>query len=390
MNISCTETYKIYNKTECSILPLLDSQALDETNYIISTDTQFSDIKEIVFSTEIKTISIPDHLFERFPQLTHLHFDWNDVKEITANNFKGANSLHFLDLSYNRLERISFHVFFDAWALNNLLLVGNQIHTIDDYAFDVPFTLNYLDLSKNQLKKVTHLMFASLPLLQTLRLNENLIEEIDEDALNLPALKFLYLNGNKLKSFSESMFAQTPQLYTLCAENNDLQQVNNALNNLHKLEQLSLIDNQITDLDLKKLAKLENLQWLMLENNPLTLDSLNVSADDIATSRSRITELSLGHNGTEVDSVFQKLKLFPNLQMVSLTRMKFEHFDLEAIRSGGLTELSEIVISDQSFDENWLNETVNKLSMELEKEDSKMAKIIVNKSKANDVVVCFN
>lgn len=122
-------------------------------------------------------------------------------------------------------------------------------------------------------------------------------------------------------------------------------------------------------MDLRKLAKLPNLELLNTSFTGLNLDLLNVSAEEIAASKSKVSLLDL--TGTTVNSgiVFAKIKLFPLVELVDLTMIPLKQVDLAAIRQGGLQRLSIIRVDSTTIDSKWLEETAPKLSMQLARVD---------------------
>lgn len=314
---------------------------------------------------------------------TSLDLTRSRLTSISKTTFPNAKQLEIIDLSRNNLERILAQVFSEAKNLLKLLLFVNKIHTIDDNAFDGLSKLNVLNLAYNRLTKITRNMFANLPQLRCLVISDNQIEEIEEGALDFPKLEILDLNNNTLKSFADSLFAHTPALIRLWARHNNLQYVNNALYQLSKVEGLHLGYNKIGDFDLKKLARMKNAKELMMGNNPLGLNSLTVTADDIAASKSNVTQLYLSYAETVNDPVFEKLQIFPNLETVSLSDFSFKNFDLATVRKGGFDKLRRIIISHDNFDREWLNATARNLSMGLERISPQWTQIRVNTIRLN-------
>lgn len=270
-------------------------------------------------------------------------------------------------------------MFSEAWNLNELYLDSNRIHTIDDYAFDGLLALKKLNVQHNHFRKITPLMFANLLSLEYLRLEGNGIEEIADGALNLPKLRFLLLNENKLKSLTSSLLNQIPALRFLFVEKNGLQFVNNTLDSLNSLEELWLSENNNTDLDLRKLSKLGTLDKLELSNSGINLDLLNVTTEDIAASKSKARYIYLSRDKMDSGIIFEKLRLFPNVHRVHLKSISAKRMDLEAIRTGGLTNLTEININFKEFDQEWLNESTQNLSMSVLERSSDESFILVYK-----------
>lgn len=337
----------------------------DEFKYSLPEGNSFDDINEIHFQHFITLI--PNGLFEQFPELKNLSLFGNKVHTIFKSSFLHADKLRMLNMMSNDMQRIEFQVFSEAWGLEVLELDNNHISSVDNYAFDGLLGLKKLALTGNRLRRVTRLMLANLPSLELLHLNNNQIEEIEEGALILPNLKLISLSDNRLKLLSHSVFAQTPALAQLWAKNNDIQHINNALNHLSQLEQIILDNNRIEDLDLKTLTTFDYLKVVYIANSPISLDALNYTFDELIESNSPVSVLSLGYNKVVNGPVFEKLRIFPNLEEVHLMDYSFKDFDLDVVRNSGLYKLREILINPKEIDDKLLKKIAQNSQMQLEK-----------------------
>lgn len=340
VDVDCTR-FTMPRVNACKLPPGTDLTETDELNFILPKDYTVDKVIEIEFGNNVTFI--PQQLITKLPHMKRLKFSKNKLERLLAGSFS----------AFVNLEQ--------------LFMTDNQIHTIHENAFAGLSKLTYLFLEKNQLTRIDRWTFANLPELTRLYLEENAIEEIEEGAFNLPKLTHLIIDDNKLKTLPNTLFAHPSALLFLGLKQNRLQQINNAVYNLDKLVQLSLSHNQITDLDLKKLAKMKNLRNLYMENTTFDLDTVTVSADEIASSKSKVNKLVLSHNKMRSGIIFQKLRLFPNLEELHLESNALTKMDLDVIRAeeGGFARLLFIEIGGNNLDEKWLNEKMEALSMRL-------------------------
>ncbi|XP_059184860.1 toll-like receptor 2 [Centropristis striata] len=114
-----------------------------------------------------------------------------------------------LDLSFNRLKKITENDFVAFVSLRSLILNNNRIETIHDKAF-VPLTnLEKLDLSLNRLDTLSAGWFENLFSLQSLNLLGNKYKSLGQGNLFQPlkSLKTLHFGGPHLQSVREADFS---------------------------------------------------------------------------------------------------------------------------------------------------------------------------------------
>lgn len=273
-----------------------------------------------------------------------------------------------LNFTHKQLEQITADLFQNPPLTFEIYLDHSQIRTIEDRAFGGFTDLIYLGLSGNYVAKIGRFTFSNLSDLEHLDLSNNSLEDIENGALDtLPRLKTFNVNGNKLKFFSDLLFIGTPAVYAVYANNNQLQNINNAFDPLLHLNETYLDYNPIGDVDIKKLAIYPNLKRLSLRG--FNFDLMNVSADESNRTKSGIVKLDLSEAKTNSGIIFEKLKIFPQLETVYLKNCTFAKIDFDAIKSGGLTKVSLIYIEGSSIDRKWLEMTTENLSMQLRDDD---------------------
>lgn len=267
-------------------------------------------IKEIPFdkvdSVTIEPISnglqidhIPAEVFTIFPNLSALEIQSN-IQELTSEDFINVKRLRILDLTHNKLKRLTAGTFrsVELFALN----VGfNEIGTIDDFTFENQSTLFGMDLQYNKLSIIKRHTFTGLSDINTLHLNDNEIETIEDDAFQLPMLRNLFLRGNKLTKFNEKTFTALPALI-----------------------RLNLDSNKFDHIDLDLFSRLPKLKTLSLGYIGNKLQNLKMGANMTVDS---VTELSLEGNNLDDSTHLEMLRIFAKLQNLDLSNNKYEKFD---------------------------------------------------------------
>lgn len=346
--------------------------ATDRINFLLPESVNFSDIKGIrsYESHNFLRTTLPTEAFEVFPNLNELTFQTSSISVISPNDFNCASALNKLEIPFNYIEKIPTRVFSTAANLTLLDLSVNSIYSIEDFGFDGLTKLKTLWLKHNQLTTISRYALAHLPSLEILHLSYNSIEVIEDGALDLPKLSCLGLRVNKLKVFSDGVFKLTPELRTLWVDRNQIQYLNDALDPLQNIIDLDLASNEITDLNLLKLARFPHLLFVNLKCSGFNLDSVNISDAETntttTTTKSILKWLDLSENGMGSGIIFEKLKIFPNLEKVLLRNNSLTTMDLDAISTAGLNKLSIIGIYGNDLDQEWLEQTTRNLSMYVE------------------------
>lgn len=338
----------------------------DELNFRHPQRSSLIEMGEVTALCEpsIFLTEVPTQLFQQLPKVTVFNMQCKNISKISADDFIGATNLRKLSFIANQITQLEVRTFSTVPSLAEITLSNNLIHTIADHAFDGLNQLEIIKLDNNKLKTISKLTFANLPSLFYIALSSNEIELIEEGAFNLPKLSHLQLGSNQLKVLADSLFTQAPELVNLNLEHNQIHHVNNALYVLPKVHRLFLAGNKVEDLDLKRIAKLPSLYDLDLSETDFDLVAFNVSPADISAANSTLHTFYFTDNNKRIGEViFEKLKIFPNLQTLHLENNSVKKIDLEALRSGGLSKIQIINIDGNNFDTEWLRSKAKELSM---------------------------
>ena len=120
--------------------------------------------------------------------------------------FYFMRELKTLDISYNKINRLTSNMFFYQTNLEKLILVGNfKPLVFEPNSFTGLSSLKYLTLSKLHIKYVSRETFASLTL-DELSISYSTIDGIETGFLGRLQTKAVYFNTTKIQTFSQSMF----------------------------------------------------------------------------------------------------------------------------------------------------------------------------------------
>ena len=150
-----------------------------------------------------------------------LYLHGNTLYNLTANTFKGLDSLQQLNLENNNLYAFPHGTFLDLYNLRLLDLSNNPLgmYLVLPDAADMINGLNKLEilhLSHVKLERLSTTMLTNMTALRSLYLDGNELREIAGDALShLPRLSLLNLSNNKLATVSHTTFPAAKKLHHL-------------------------------------------------------------------------------------------------------------------------------------------------------------------------------
>lgn len=152
-------------KTQCGIMPILDSDMLTR------------------FVSNVTTAKIINLAYVRF-----ISIEWR--------TFQGLKRLNILKLNHNRLTSLDSYTFIDLIELKELYLHHNELEQIEADLFKNLINLKYLTLNDNKLYNLDVNSFNGLTSLNQLYLEHNKLEFFDEKILsNFSNLNILSLDN---------------------------------------------------------------------------------------------------------------------------------------------------------------------------------------------------
>lgn len=185
-------------------------------------------------------------------------------KQTFHNCFSVKETLAYLDLSHNKIDKVPFHVT-SCENLIELNLANNIINELTEHSFAMLNQLFELDLSNNPIEKIhSKTFFKTMPLLDSLKLINNSLSAVP--ILALPQLNSIDLSHNIITTISSSSFTKTRKITILNLSNNQLSDVPKHIwRYMIDLRYLNLAYNPIDILDTSSFAELKKLSHLDIQ-----------------------------------------------------------------------------------------------------------------------------
>ncbi|XP_073346737.1 uncharacterized protein [Pagrus major] len=213
--------------------------------------------------------SIHSQAFEHLVRLQELEVSgslWLD--KLFKGTFDKQENLTKLKLNYNGLKTVLPGMFDSLIQLETLQMKGNVISDLPTFLFTNLQNLRVLDLSQNKLERLT---FSGLARLEILKMNHNLISELTSDTFhNISRLTELHLEGNKISELSDGIFFVLTELQVLNLRGNLLTTFSDKVFGFEasNLTELNLKGNRLTELS--SLSSFTSLSDLNLSSNQLS------------------------------------------------------------------------------------------------------------------------
>lgn len=150
---------------------------------------------------------LPDRIFAKNKQLTHLYLDANGLERLNASTFEGLVKLQVLDLSANDFDKIytqAFHENIDLRFLNLSYNALNQFPRVDSL-------ITSLDVSFNLISNLRANSLESMPRILNLNLKDNRLQSLPR-RLKSATLKILNVQRNRLVELHNDSFIDLPSL----------------------------------------------------------------------------------------------------------------------------------------------------------------------------------
>jgi Leucine-rich repeat (LRR) protein len=248
---------------------------------------------------------------EMFENISSLNLASNDLRDIRPDLFRKASNLLVLDLSNNFLENLTdvFQALRPVqYTLKELKITGNSIeHVVNFPKFP---NLEILDLSFNKIKRITDNSFYSLPKLSNLYLGNNLLEEIERDTFKYSkSLKIVLLSNNMLKSIPKIATLSKLKILDMVNQNGQLKTIDdysferietphNSLsihldfNDIHKVGNRTFCSRYYNqseifnlDMNMKSVQQMNKCVFRQLSSSLSTKVYLNIGLNQIASEK---------------------------------------------------------------------------------------------------------
>jgi hypothetical protein len=175
----------------------------------ISKDTRKLNLShnQVVFNDDVS-------FFDEFDHLAVLGLAHCKISDLPGLIFLSLKNLQKLDLSFNKLVRISKRSLFGLENLRELKLQGNVLLSeVAVGAFRAFRLMTSLDLSGLFLKQIAEETFVGMNSLEVLNISYNKIDTVEDNAFkHLQSLKKLDIQHNVITSFGKDSFADLNSL----------------------------------------------------------------------------------------------------------------------------------------------------------------------------------
>ena len=191
-----------------------------------------------------------------------------DKLENVRQNFQFVQSLKYLTLSFNQIERLDPEMFSLLPSLESIDLESNLLSSsLDSILFKQNKALSVLIMGKNKFKKLVDVLVSLVYVRSTLTILDLSYNEIDEIVrfFRFDKLIALSLENNQIKVLNESHWQMLKTLKILQLDSNKIELIEaNTLNQLDSLEDLDLSSNYLDKVP--NITSLVNLYTLNLGN----------------------------------------------------------------------------------------------------------------------------
>ncbi|XP_026794334.2 toll-like receptor 22 [Pangasianodon hypophthalmus] len=221
--------------------------------------------------TKVKTLL----QYACLPGLRVLRLQRNGISNLTADMLGPCSNLTEMDFGDNEISHISAPIFKELTQLRVLHLQINKLTAVNNSFLNLPM-LEFIDLSRNRINKLTCSDFANLTQLNTLYLYSNKISTIPSCAFkDLNNLEILRLGSNKLLKIGTVFENALPSLKVLQVTFNKLSTLSKeSFKGLSNLRTLDLGDNQISEIEAKTFSGMPELTDLLLSSNRITCKTI--------------------------------------------------------------------------------------------------------------------
>ena len=138
--------------------------------------------------------------------LLNLNLSSCEIEEFPKTMFYSMRELRTLDISYNKIRRLTSNMFLYQTMLEKFIFIGNIKPLIfEPESFNGLSSLQLLTLSKLRIKYVSRDTFANLKL-DELSISYSTIDAVEVNSFGRLQAKAVYFNTTMIKTMSKSMF----------------------------------------------------------------------------------------------------------------------------------------------------------------------------------------
>lgn len=214
--------------------------------------------------------------------LKKLNVSYNKIHRLSADVADGVRNLENLDMSHNNLERIMLNAFKFNVNLKYLNLSHNKIVSLDRQFFDEVRSVEVLKLDNNKITEITGNFDHYLGVTREMHFQNNYLKSIDPQLIKNPA--YLDLSLNKLQ-----------ELNLKSARTVELKVVGNELRNLTiglKLQKIDASENRFYVFRILSEVGSNNLQHMNLSYIKYNLEDEKLFIDFRKFDKLKILDMS--------------------------------------------------------------------------------------------------
>lgn len=294
---------------------------------------------------------LPRNVFDDLTDLSELNLSNNKIKDFAKNPeiFDYLRQLKTLDLSNNSITNIVRQMFQGLQNLQVINLAYNQLHVLPYHVFEQLQSIEEIDLSNNRIVSVENSFFLHNIRLKTLNLRHNRIHKIDDNSFyGLRELRNLDLSFNDLWNIKQNAFDTLDDLENLNLDHNRIDLLSaNIFISLKKLKSLDLSDNNIQLLPFGIFAHQFKLEMLRMDNTKLVklsnwISTTNTNVTINPTVLMSLRHVSLGNSTYIRDIESSFLRNLPNVETLTITHSQISFLPL------GIDAMSNLIDLDLS------------------------------------------
>ncbi len=300
-------------------------------------------------SLEKNKLGVIDGAFNLLGTLQVLELADNMIGKLSEMTFMGMDSLISLDLSGNKIRKLSPGVLKNQY-LNEVNMSGNSLEELETGTFSDLSILEVLDLSGNRISSIQDGAFDNIPRLKRLLISDNELSSYRGDyfvdhGTNDTDLHTLDLSGNQITYLYPESFSRHPQLAAIDFSQNKFSFFpTQFIRGLKSLSELNLSGNLIKSVDDGDFANLNALQKLDLSRNGI--ESVSGTAFQNSSQLQYVDLSSNSIQELESDTFLGSVRLILNLANNMLKQFPEGLFERPKVM-----QLQELDLSHNQFEE---------------------------------------
>lgn len=282
------------------------------------------------------------------PKVTTLDLSFNKISKITKQDLKKLTNLSSLDLNHNIISEIEDGAFTRQFYLEVLVLSSNRLVELRNTLFEGLVNLKDLRLAHNHIKTVASSSFKPLANLKFLDLSRNRLQNLSSVGRilqNAPYLHFLSISSNNFSAFrSAELSTRALKLASLDISRNPIEVFRITANIFPNLTKLNLANcGKKTGIvfDVRNESFLCSLSGLDISGATFSLKAMREFLQSLNAS---LTSLRLTTMPKDLETL-----IAVSCNIPSLATLKLQHNRMRVVGRGALhacTNVTELYLAD--------------------------------------------